>query len=226
MLGKKIVITSIVLGSLLFGFINTADAAQTKRAGKWESTFQFSNTQSFDVEAGEKGSGVDVDNDLGWGFTFGYNINEHVLVNFEWMATQPKYTATFVSDDPDKDPATLKYKLDMYHSQINGVYHFTRDEFTPYVQAGFGWSYIDSNIADGPPTGGCWYDPWWNQWICDSYQSTFDDTRFSYNLAAGFRYDIDTGLTLKASYKQQWIDLSGSEDASMGIFQLEIGSYF
>lgn len=225
MLGNKIAVVGLILGGLLFGFASDADAGQTKRAGKWESTFQFSNTQSFDI-GGVEGSGVEVDNDLGWGFTFGYNINEHILVNVEWMASTPDYKATFVPEDPDLDPATLKYKMDMYHTQINGIYHFTRDQFTPFVQAGFGWSYVDSNIASGPPSGGCWYDPWWGIPICDYYQSTFDDTRFSYNLAAGFRYEIDTGLTIKASYKQQWMDLSNSKDASMGIVHLEIGSYF
>ncbi|MCJ8319239.1 MAG: porin family protein [Colwellia sp.] len=222
MLGKKAIILSLLLASLLAGYASDAAANQTKRAGKWESTFQFSNTQSFDIN-GAEGSGVDVDNDLGWGFTFGYNVNEHILVNFEWMASSPKYTATFVNDDGQS--TSIKHKMDIYTTQVNGIYHFTRDQFTPFIQAGLGWSYIDSNIANGPPVGGCWYDPWWG-YICDSYQSTYDDTRFSYNVAAGFRYEIDTGLTIKASYKQLWMDLSNSKDASMGIFHLEIGSYF
>ena len=222
MLGKKIMVLSLVLTSLIFGYSATADANQTRRDGKWEATFQFSNTQSLNID-GEGGSGLDINNDLGWGFTFGYNINEHFLVNLEWMASTPNYKATFIDDDGEA--SSISHKLDMYHTQINGVYNFSTDQFTPFVQAGFGWSYLDSNIANGPPQGGCWYDPWWG-YICDYYQSTYDDTRFSYNVAAGFRYEIDNGLTVKASYKQLWMDLSSSEDASMGIIHVEIGSIF
>ena len=225
MLIRKTATMGLLVASLVVGYVSDASANQTKRAGKWESTFQFSNTQSFSVGS-DQGSRIEVDNDLGWGFTLGYNINEHLLVNLEWMATRPSYKATFVSDDPVVEPVTLKYKMDMYHTQFNGVYNFTRGQFTPFVQAGFGWSYIDSNIADGPPSGGCWYDPWWGIPICDTYQNTFDDTVFSYNVAAGVRYEIDTGLTLKASYKQLWVDLSSSNSSSVGIVHLEIGSYF
>ena len=226
MLGKKVIGISLVLTCLLFGYSVTADANQTRRDGKWEATFQFSNTQSFDVlgvnEAGDP-INSNIDNDLGWGFTFGYNINEHVLVNFEWMASTPNYSVDFTNENGNQ--TSINNKLDLYHTQINGVYNFSTDQFTPFVQAGFGWSYVDSNIANGPPQGGCWYDPWWG-YICNTYQSTFDDTRFSYNVAAGFRYEIDNGLTLKASYKQLWMNLSSSEDASMGIIHLEIGSIF
>jgi len=226
MLGRKTIALSLMLTSFLLGYSTDVNANQTKRDGKWEATFQFSNTQSFDIN-GVNGAGdsitSNIDNDLGWGFTLGYNINEHVLVNFEWMASTPNYSVNFI--DENENPSTINNKLDLYHTQINGVYNFSTDQFTPFVQAGFGWSYADSNIANGPPQGGCWYDPWWG-YICDYYQSTYDETRFSYNVAAGFRYEIDNGLTVKASYKQLWMDLSNSDDASMGIFHIEIGSHF
>lgn len=223
MLGKKIAVVSVLIGSLFVGMISVAEANQTRRAGQWESTFQLTNTQSFNID-GQDNSSVAVDNDIGWGFSLGYNINAHVLVNFEWMATRPDYKARFINDNGI--PKTVDFRMDMYHTQFNGIYHFTRDKFTPYVQAGFGWSYLDSNIGKGEPIGGCWYDPWWGIYRCDYYQNTYNDTRFSYNVAAGVRYELDNGLTLKASYKQLWLDLKGSSATDTGILHFEIGSIF
>ena len=62
--------------------------------------------------------------------------------------------------------------------------------------------------------------------MCDSYQNTHSDTRFSYNVAAGFRYELDNSVFFRASYKQSWIDLSSSDDLSLGVVSLEVGSIF
>ncbi len=63
-------------------------------------------------------------------------------------------------------------------------------------------------------------------YICDSYQKIHYDERFSYNVAVGFRYELDYSLFFRASYKQAWIDLSNSEDASIGSYHLAVGSIF
>jgi opacity protein-like surface antigen len=115
--------------------------------------------------------------------------------------------------------------MNLYNSQFNFVYHFMTEQFTPFVQAGLGWSYIDSNIADGPPGAICWWDPWWG-YICEGYQDTYNDTRFSYNVAVGVRYELDNSMFFRASYQQNWVTLSNSDDLSLGMVHLEIGSIF
>ena len=211
------------LALLSLSFSQDVNAKQTRRDGKWESGFKLLSSSSTDID-GELGSSIDFDSDIGWGFSLGYNLNPHILINYEFTSITPKYEATLVDGDSG-DSYSLKNKMDLYNSQFNVVYNFSTEQFTPFVQAGLGWSYLDSNVADGPPGAVCWWDPWWG-YICDGYQSTYDDTRFSYNVAAGVRYELDNSVFFRASYQQNWTDLSNSNDLSLGVFHIEIGSIF
>lgn len=219
---KNVVLISFVLMLLSLSFSGDLQAKQTKRDGKWEASFQLLNSLSTDIE-GEKGSSAEIDSDVGWGFTLGYNVNPHILVNYEFTSTTPRYDATLVDDD--NKTHNIKHKMNLYNSQLNVVYNFMTEQFTPFVQAGVGWSYMDSNVADGPPEVICWWDPWFGR-QCDYYQDTYNDTRFSYNVAAGVRYELDNSMFFRASYQQNWVDLSNSDALSMGMIHMEIGSIF
>ena len=219
---SKLMVVSCVIG-LLVGTVSTdANANYTKRTDKWEASFKLLNNQSTDID-GQNGAKTATESDFGWGFTLGYNLNPHILLNFDFSSSTPSYEATLIDDNGEK--YNIHHKMDLLESQFNLVYSVFASQFTPYVQAGAGWSYIDSNIADGPPNSLCWWDPWWG-YICEGYQNTYDDTRFSYNFAVGFRYELDNSLFFRASYKQAWIDFSHSDDASIGSYNLEIGSIF
>jgi len=222
MLIKKMMVLISVVALLSLSYSADSHAKYTKRDGKWESSFQFINSQSTNTH-GEGGSSIDIDSDIGWGFTLGYNVNPHVLVNFEFSSLTPRYDASFVKDDGEI--ASIKHKMNMYQSQFNVVYNFMAEQFTPFVQAGLGWSYLDSNIASGPPGAVCWWDPWWG-YVCDSYQNTYNETRLSYNIAVGVRYELDNAMFFRASYQQNWVDLSRADDLELGTIHIEIGSIF
>ncbi|OUR81989.1 hypothetical protein A9Q75_06985 [Colwellia psychrerythraea] len=220
---SKLMIVSCVIGLLASTVSTDASANYTKRSDKWEASFKILNNQSTVID-GQNGSELDIESDYGWGFTLGYNLNPHILFNFDFSSSTPSYQATLV-DAESGNSHQINHKMDVLESQFNVVYSVFASQFTPFVQAGAGWSYLDSNIADGPPGAICWWDPWWG-YICDDYQNTYNDTRFSYNVAVGFRYELDNSLFLRASYKQAWIDLSHSENASIGSYNLEVGSIF
>jgi len=222
MLMAKTVIFSSIIALLAITVSVDANANYTKRAEKWESSFKVLNNQSTTID-GQNGSNTAMKSDYGWGFTLGYNLNPHILFNFDFSSSTPSYEATLIDDDGSSHQ--INHKMDLLESQFNVVYSVFASQFTPYVQAGLGWTFIDSNIADGPPGSVCWWDPWWG-YVCDNYQNTHHDERFSYNVAVGFRYELDNSLFFRASYKQAWIDLSHSDDASIGSYHLEIGSIF
>ena len=219
---KNILLCALISVSAI-GFVAQVDAKQTKRDGKWEATFQLINNQSEFVDGGN-GSSLDIDSDVGWGFSLGYNVNEHFLLNYEFASTTPGYIATIAEDGNAGNTEVIDHSMDLFQSQFNAIYNFSTEQLTPYVQAGIGWTYVDSNIADGPPDGVCYWDPWWG-YICDSYQDTFSDNTFTYNVAAGFRYELDNHLLFKLSYQQVWLDM-GKADTSLGMIRLEIGSIF
>lgn len=218
----KAVIFSSVIALLACTVSTDANANYTKRSDKWESSFKIVYSEDTTVD-GKNGSSLDLESDYGWGFTLGYNVNPHILVNFDFSSTTPSYEATAVRDDGNT--ISGRNKMDLLESQFNVVYSVFASQFTPYVQVGAGWSYLDSNIPSGEAVGGCWVT-WWGQIYCDGYQPTYDDTRFSYNAAVGFRYELDNSLFFRVSYKQNWIDMSHSENATIGSYNLEIGSIF
>lgn len=224
MLAKNGLVLLSILALLALSYSVDSNAKYTKRDGKWESSFQLLNSLSTDFD-GKNGSGVEIDSDIGWGFTLGYNVNPHILVNYQFSVTTPDYDATLTSEDNDRT-IHIKRDMDVYESQFNVVYNLMTEQFTPFVQAGLGWSYLDSNVAKGQASSVCWWDPWTGRLICDYYQNTYDDTRFSYNVAAGVRYELNNNMFFRASYKQNWIDMSHSDDISIGMVHIEIGSIF
>lgn len=224
MFNKILMSKLVVLSCILVFLVSThANANYTKRSDKWEASFKILNTQSTDID-GQNGSQTSLKSDFGWGFTLGYNLNPHILLNFDFSASTPSYKATLV-DSEDGSKHEINHKMDLLDSQFNVVYNVFTSQFTPYIQAGIGWSFVDSNIAKGPPNSICWWDPWWG-YVCDSYQNTYNDERFSYNVAVGFRYELDNSLFFRASYKQSIIDFSSSDDASIGSYHFEVGSIF
>ncbi|WP_182440072.1 outer membrane beta-barrel protein [Colwellia sp. RSH04] len=134
MFTKTMLLKITLLCSLLSTSVDTL-ANYTKRENRWESTFQFVNAQSTDV-SGTNGSSLDLDSEYGWGFTLGYNVNAHILVNFDFSSVKPDYQAKLV--EGDGDVFEIDHQMNIYQTQFNVVYHVLKERFTPYVQAGLG----------------------------------------------------------------------------------------
>jgi len=213
--------------SLYFAFIVLAFAADhaiaqstSDRAGSWDFGIMAMD-QSSETLLGQEGSSLDIAGRLGWGITALYNINDHFAAGLDFGWNRPNYTATRVLDDPS-GPNSVSSKLDMFSYEFKGVFHLIDGPITPFVEASAGWTNMDSNIPDGPPTSGCWWDPWWG-YICDGFYSTYSKTRFSYGGALGLRVDTGNGIGIKASYGVKEIDTSNAtEGASFEVWRLEL----
>ena len=91
-----------------------------------------------------------------------------------------------------------------YAHQFNVTYHFLKGPLTPYVQAGAGWTTLDSNIISRPPVTGCWWDPWWG-YICTTTWTTYDTTKFSYNAGLGLRWDINAAVFMRGAWNREFV---------------------
>jgi opacity protein-like surface antigen len=191
------------------------------RAGQWETAVGIYATGS-ESSKGSNGSGIDVDSGYGITFGLGYHATQHLAVRFDASWSRPDYTAIF---NTEEDGLTrIDHRLTMFNGQLNGVWNILDGDFTPYLQAGIGWTYIDSNVADGPPTTGCWWDPWWG-YICSNFFSTYAETNFSWNVGAGLRYQLNRDMYLRGGYEMLTIDTSGVEP-SFDAFRFELGWTF
>jgi opacity protein-like surface antigen len=166
------------------------------------------------------GSSLEIDSDIGIGFSLDYYVNQKFAIgaDLEWLS--PGYLATLVNDQ--NEVTTIDHKFSQFNGRIKASWYFMDGPLTPYVEGGIGWTYFDSNVADGPPLTGCWWHPLWG-YVCSNFYSTFSETSFSYGGALGVRYRMRGGTMLKLAYNNWEIDGSGdAPDPTLNAFRLEI----
>ena len=156
----------------------------------WEVSLLAQYQTGTDAE-GEQGSSIDIDSGWGWGFGIGWNWTEHWNLGYRFSLNKPDYSATIVPEDPAEPPQTIDYDMSKYSHQFNVTYHFMKGPFTPYLQAGIGWTKLDSNLLSRPPTT-------WD---------TFKTSEFTYNLGVGLRWDVNGAIFMRGAWNRQFINL-------------------
>lgn len=208
----------MLLGFTASGIANAQGLSPRTQSWEFMVSVPYVASQSIDADGGSK---VDINSSVGMGFGIGYNFDEKLAMSVDVAWNSPSFDATIASsDNPALEERRSNGEMETSNWQINMRYHFMQGAFTPFVSGGLGWAYIDSNIASGPPEFSCWWDPWYGN-ICYDYQPTYSDWRFSYNAAAGVRFDMNDSVFMRASVGMGWIDLSsGSQDITTGRFEI------
>jgi opacity protein-like surface antigen len=214
----------LALAVLLIALPGIADA-QSRRADSWDVSVSAVFQESKGI-GGDGGSSLEVDSETGFGINFAYNYSSKLAFGVDFEFLEPDYTAVLVDENGVLPDIVVDHKISQFNGRIKGSYNFIDGPFTPFLEAGFGWSYFDSNVVDGPPTTGCWWHPWWG-YICTNYYSTFSDTLFSYGVGAGLRYDFAGGTFIKASYNYWELDGMGeANDSGFEAGRIEFGWTF
>ncbi|EAQ98884.1 porin family protein [Congregibacter litoralis] len=214
----------LIVALALFSLTAQAQFAgpMVQRSGKWETTIGLYLTGS-ESSDGLNESSVDIDSGYGIGFSAGYNFTQNLALRFDGSWSRADYDA--VLDTEDEGLVFINHRLTTFTGQFNGVWNLLDGPFTPYVQAGIGWTYLDSNVADGPPSTGCWWDPWWG-YICSNFYSTYAETNFSWNIGAGLRYEFGRGMFVRGGWEQTTIDGGQGADPTFDAFRAELGWQF
>jgi len=202
--------------------IDTAHAdGYRSRTGRWDFTVQmrYLDSQSWKADGG---SSVNTNSDIGWGFGFGYNFNDHLAMGLDIGWNSPTYDATIMSADTPGTSRQVSAEMSTSTIHLNLLYNFIAGPITPYVSAGIGSTYIDTNIPSGATGTSCWWDPWYG-YVCYGYQPTYSSSRFSYSGAVGVRWDLNPQMFLRASIGSIWIDMSHAGDQAFTNGRLELG---
>jgi opacity protein-like surface antigen len=218
-LGIGIVITTVLV---LFAGATTGEAQS--REMRWE--FALGAVYQLGLqEDGEGGSSIETDDELGFVLTAGYNFSDRLATSFGFQYAGVGYDADVVEEDSDITGISGTY--DAWGLSANLILNLTDGPFTPYIGGGLGWTYIDTNIPDGLPSTGCWWDPWWG-YVCYTTYPTKETDAFSYQATAGLRYEFDNDMTfLRLGYTSQWLDIDSFESAPrFDVVTLEIGWMF
>lgn len=175
-----------------------------ERAGHWEASLMLNwvEAQTLHVGSGQ----AQTDASYGWGIGIHYNFDNHFSLGLDVANNRPGYRLDFPDPEDPEATVTVDHTAYRFDGQFNGVYHILKGDITPYLQAGLGWTYLDSNIVEsyryycGPPH----YYPY-----CQIYADTFDETAFSWNAGIGLRWDVTDAAFVRGAVIQQWLGSDG-----------------
>jgi opacity protein-like surface antigen len=189
------------------------------RTGYWDFTVQTRYTASRDF-SGAGGSKLSLEDDLGWAFGVGYNLNERFNIGgfVSWRTID--YTATDVDTDDPTSTTTYTGWLDTGSFSVNAFWNVLPKAVTPYATGSIGWVMVDTNIPAGFATG-CWWDPWWG-YVCNTYATTYGEDGAGYSLGVGLSVQPSSIFFLRAGYDRLWVDIDGAAD-DFDLFRVDAG---
>lgn len=202
----------------------SAAAQSADREGRWESRIGalFLNSSDADFEGGTT---AEFDSDTGFRFGFAYHYTDNLEVGLNLGVGTTDYRADVAGDEPGEFFA-VRGELEYTTLTLDGTYNMLAGPFSPFLTAGIGWSWADTNIATGPPETGCWWDPWWG-YVCTSFQDTRTIDGFAYGVGVGARYDVTETVVVLGSYRINWIDFDKAESTpDFDGFELSFGWKF
>ncbi len=202
--------------------VGAAGEAQT-REGSWEfsvgAVYQLGNDLSF-----EGGSSITTDDDFGLTLGFGYHFSDRLQASFGFLWSDVSYDAEVVSDDGGRTGISGSYEA--WGTSANLVLNLMDGPVTPYLGAGIGWTWIDTNVPNGLPATGCWWDPWYG-YVCFTTYPTKTTDALSYQATAGVRYEFNSSTFMRLGYTSQWIDLDKADGSPrFDVVAVEVGWLF
>ena len=221
--GKRI--SKMVFGATLaLALVAGATTAQAEdRDDRWEFAFGVMYQLGIDLDS-HNGSTISTEDDWGLSFLGGYNFNEHFATTFGMQWTGIGYDANLIDDNGA--PVGVRGSYDTWAVTGNLVYNFLEGPITPYVSAGLGWTWLDTNIPNGAPSVGCWWDPWWG-YVCYNSYPTETTNGFSYQAALGVRWDFNYSMFGRLAWTSQWMDLGDvTSTPRFDVISVEIGWMF
>ncbi len=209
MTGRMITAAAV---AMVVANVASAEIRFTDRTERWDFSIETRYTDSAEFD-GAYGTSLKLEDDLGWGFQFGYNLNERFNLGLLMSWRSISYTATYFDQT---DPTTaLSYGgwLDTGTFAAMGQFNLLPKTFTPYVNGGIGWTLIDTNIV-ADYYAGCWYDPWWG-YICNGYTSTYGTDTASYLVGVGVRLEPSEAVFIQGGYERAWLDGASTDGFNM-----------
>lgn len=215
---------TIYVAGLILALLAGATAAQAQtREGHWEFTLGSLYQLGTDLEF-KGGSTMETSDDFNFVLTTGYHATDRLQTSFGLQFASIGYDADVIKDDGSHVGISGSY--DVWSMSGNLILNLMDGPFTPYVGAGIGWTWIDTNVPSGAPSTGCWWDPWWG-YVCYTTYPTHQSSEFSYQALAGLRLDLNRTTFLRVGYTSQWLDLGKAEgNPRFDVLGLEIGWMF
>lgn len=207
---------------VLAGGVTVAQAQD--REGRWEFSLGPFYQLGTDIDV-KQGSPIKTDDSFGFDLGGGYNFTDMVATTFGLQWAGVDYDTTVI--DENGDPAHISGTYDSFTLYGNVVLNLADGPWVPYVGAGIGWTWIDTNVPSGPPIVGCWWDPWYG-YVCWGSYPTKTKNAFSYQAFLGLRYEFPNHSTfMRFEYTSQWMNFSKTDGTPrFDVFSFDFGWIF
>jgi opacity protein-like surface antigen len=154
------------------------------------------------------------------GFGMAYHFNQFISLRGDFMFGN----ADFSGDLPLDTGGTIHIKQDAFiqTGRLNVDYNIINRRITPFLTAGIGYQYLETELHRAPYYSYCYWDPWWG-YICTTDHPSAWETDFTWNVGGGLRWNITEGLFIKAMVGANWIEYdntSGITTQIEGIFAI------
>ena len=160
------------------------------------------------------GTSLHIKDGFGLGISFGRRFNPKFDLQFALEIKELQYGGVLVSTQVPGLSADAHGKMEVVTPRLNVVYNFRTAALTPYVSAGAGWSFIDTNLpAVGQEALGCWWDPWGGPTCQPDFRRSRRQDAFTYQAGVGLRWVLSESYALRASYEKVWLDLDEATSA-------------
>jgi opacity protein-like surface antigen len=180
----RFVLVSLILAVL--GTPSICSAQGVPRVEGWELTANASYQLQKDIEF-VSGPRIELTDEFGLGAGVGYRLSQQLEAQFSLDWNSVEYRGTLPS---------VEGTVESVMPRLNGVLNFMEGAMTPYVSAGIGWTWIDTDIPQ------------------------LEDG-FTYQIGLGLRWDVTHEISVKFAYERAWVDM-GQAAATLGLDQLKL----
>jgi len=214
----------IAIAALVLCHATPTLAGRSDRGQSTDAYVRFNYILSEEFDAG-RGASLETDDDMGIGFGFTYNTDEHWAFggSIDWGDVD--YEAE-VRPAEGNGSGLRRYSssMDVFAINADATYYLMDQDVTPYLVGGIGWTQVDTNIQNGNTESYCWYDPWWG-YYCDSYTPTKTLDGMNYRAGVGLRWDVSRYFSIRGSVVEQWLDLdSDMDELEFTLWRVEFAS--
>ena len=130
-----------------------------------------------------EGVRIEVDDTITIGLGVGFNFNNYLNLNTNLFYGSPDI------DGKLRGHKIVSDDVNMFGWDVNLDYNILKSRFTPMVTGGIGLFYFDGDVEG----------------------NDFDEVTFSYNLGAGFRWDVTNHILIKALYRATWTEIEDTD---------------
>lgn len=189
-------------------FLVTIEASAEPRGGtnEWSLNLLVVGTKHYAFEGGATARN---DGGAGIGLTVTHNLNDYFAVGADATLSTFGYRAR-VAPGTGNAGAGYDAEADMETGalRLHATWNLLAQPLTPFLTAGVGVIFLQTDRALDPPANACWVYPFYGQ-VCGAKAPTNTLARLTYGAGAGLRFELPhkQGF-IRAFVSGEWIEIS------------------